>query len=276
MTTSYTTTQQQRLKELDASPDLIQAGFSSFSERDKSFEELQQGLVTKNRERLNRLITTKFQTSLRELEFHLSAALQTAGFVEVNTPVMLAKGMLAKMNITPEHPLYDKVFWVSKDQCLRPMLAPNLYYLLGHLGRLWPTPVRIFEIGPCFRKESKGSRHLSEFTMLNAVEMGVEKEPGTRLEEIIGLVMKNTGLSYKLVSEISEVYSQTVDVEVNGMEVASGAVGPHFLDRNWNISDTWAGVGFGLERLVMAREGFSQIRRAGRSLAYLDGARLNI
>jgi phenylalanyl-tRNA synthetase alpha chain len=275
LTAHYTVTQQQRLKELDAAPDLLQAGFSSFAERDSAFEELQKGLAAKNRERLDLLRTTKFRTSLRELEFRLSATLTEAGFVEVATPIMLAKGMLAKMNITPEHPLYEKVYWVSKDQCLRPMLAPNLYYLLGHLGRLWEKPVRIFEIGPCFRRESKGSRHLSEFTMLNAVEMGGDKEPGERLAEIIRLVMDTTGLSYKLKNEASEVYSETVDVEVNGMEVASGAVGPHFLDHNWNIADTWAGVGFGLERLVMAGEGFNQIRRAGRSLVYLDGARLN-
>lgn len=276
MTAHYTVTQQQRLKELDAAPDLLQAGFSSFTERDSAFEELQKGLAAKNRERLNRLRTRNFQSALRALEFRLSAVLREAGFTEVSTPIMLAKGMLAKMNITPEHPLYDKVYWVSKDQCLRPMLAPNLYYLLGHLGRLWEKPVRIFEIGPCFRRESRGSLHLSEFTMLNAVEMGGEKEPGKRLAEIIRLVMDATGLSYKLKNEASEVYIETVDVEVNGMEVASGAVGPHFLDRNWNIADTWAGVGFGLERLVMAGEGFNQIRRAGRSLVYLDGARLNI
>ena len=275
MAAHYTVTQQQRLKELDADPEILQSGFIDPAERDSAFTKIQQGLVAKNREKLLHLKTT-CQTSLRELELHLSACLRDAGFVEVATPTMLAKGLLVKMNITPEHPLYDKVFWVNKDQCLRPMLAPNLYYLMGHLGRLWEKPVRFFEIGSCFRKESKGSRHLTEFTMLNAVEMGMSKEPAESLNEIIRLVMDNTGLPYELVTETSEVYSLTTDVEVKGMEVASGATGPHFLDRNWDISDNWAGVGFGLERLVMARENFSQIRRAGRSLVYLDGARLNI
>ena len=36
------------------------------------------------------------------------------------------------------------------------------------------------------------------------------------------------------------------------------------------------GLGFGLERLIMAREGYPSIERAGRSLSYVDGVRLNI
>ena len=60
------------------------------------------------------------------------------------------------------------------------------------------------------------------------------------------------------------------------LEVASGVVGPNPLDANWDISDAWAGWGFGLERLAMAAEGSPQIRRFGRGLMYLDGARLNV
>jgi phenylalanyl-tRNA synthetase alpha chain len=35
-------------------------------------------------------------------------------------------------------------------------------------------------------------------------------------------------------------------------------------------------LGFGLERLVLVKKGYQNIQRAGRSLIYLDGARLNI
>ena len=64
----------------------------------------------------------------------------------------------------------------------------------------------------------------------------------------------------------SEVYGDMVDVEVNGTEVCSADVGPHPLDGNWGIVDPWVGLGFGLERLLMAREGYPNIERAGRSL----------
>ncbi len=65
-------------------------------------------------------------------------------------------------------------------------------------------------------------------------------------------------------------------VGANGLELGSGAIGPHPLDHAWRITDTWVGIGFGLERLLMTvREGNS-IGRVGRSLAYLDGIPLSI
>ena len=53
-------------------------------------------------------------------------------------------------------------------------------------------------------------------------------------------------------------------------------MGPHALDRPWRITDAWVGIGFGLERLIMAAEGSESLARLGRSLSYLDGIRLNI
>ncbi|MCL4440615.1 MAG: pyrrolysine--tRNA(Pyl) ligase large subunit, partial [Firmicutes bacterium] len=113
-------------------------------------------------------------------------------------------------------------------------------------------------------------------TMINLVEMGISGSPRERLAEMADLVMSAVGLGYRLEEENSEVYGDTTDVVVGELEVASGATGPHPLDVNWDISENWAGLGFGLERLVLVKEGFGNIRRAGRSLIYLDGARLNV
>ena len=74
----------------------------------------------------------------------------------------------------------------------------------------------------------------------------------------------------------SEVYGEMLDVEVGGSEVCSAAVGPLPMDGNWGIVEPWVGLGFGLERLLMAREGYANIERVGRSLSYVDGVRLNI
>jgi phenylalanyl-tRNA synthetase alpha chain len=58
-------------------------------------------------------------------------------------------------------------------------------------------------------------------------------------------------------------------------------MGPHHLDANWGLMDMpWVGLGFGLERLVMARaarrgQTLNPVR-AGRSLSYLAGFRLNV
>lgn len=276
MTFAFTVTQKQRLIELDAGDQISSREFETKEYRDSSFKQVSEELVQKNRRRLRRLRQETLRPAVRQMESHLTDVLNKAGFVEVVTPTTLAGGMLEKMGITSKHPLWDQVFWLENGSCLRPMLAPNLYYMLERLPKVWPKPVRIFEIGQCFRKESKGSKHLSEFTMLNVVELGISEDPGKRLIEIADLVMQAAGVDYRLEAEDSEVYGDTIDIMVENLEIASGATGPHELDNNWNITDNWAGLGFGLERLVMVKEGFRNIRRAGRSLIYLDGARLNV
>jgi phenylalanyl-tRNA synthetase alpha chain len=147
------------------------------------------------------------------------------------------------------------------------------------LLRLWQKPVRIFEVGPCFRKETEGARHAPEFTMLNLCEFGRPEEGRReRLEQLAALVMKTAGIvNYGLESGTSAVYGNTLDVvSDDGLELASGAMGPHPLDRAWKIVDTWVGIGFGLERLLMAAEGGRNLSRYTRSIAYLDGIRLNL
>jgi phenylalanyl-tRNA synthetase alpha chain len=212
-----------------------------------------------------------------ELENRLVKTLTDVRFVQVITPLIFAEEMLVKMSINADHPLRKQVFWVGENRCLRPMLAPNLYYLLTKLIRLWKKPVRIFEVGPCFRKDSRGSLHSNEFTMLNLVELGLpEEERHLRLEELADLVMKASGIEkYCLVTKPSEVYGETVDI-VSDRELGSAAIGPHPLDAVWGIFDPWVGIGFGLERIAMAREGFQNIQCVGRSLEYLDGVKLNI
>ena len=63
---------------------------------------------------------------------------------------------------------------------------------------------------------------------------------------------------------------------INGMEVASGSYGPHFLDPAWGVFDTWVGIGFGIERLTMALDKGRTIKRYGRTLSFIDGEPLNI
>jgi phenylalanyl-tRNA synthetase alpha chain len=192
----------------------------------------------------------------------------------------MSKGLLARMTIDEKHPLASQVYWIGKNQCLRPMLAPHLYFVLKDLLRLWAKPVRIFEVGPCFRKETQGSQHSSEFTMLNLVEMGLPEESRQeRIRDLATLVMEAAGIKdYVFKSEKSEVYGETLDiVSIRGdIELGSGAMGPHRLDRPWKITDTWVGIGFGLERLLMVAENSKSLGKMGRSLTYLDGIRLNL
>ena len=277
MAIPWTPVQRQRLAELGAEQALFDQEFTDVGHRDRTFQEVERGLVEESRRRLDGLREVRRRPVLCQLEEDLVKALTGNGFTQVATPILLPRVSLEKMTITEDHPLFSQVFWLDPSRCLRPMLAPNLYQMMVSLARLWPMPIRIFEVGPCFRKETSGAQHLNEFTMLNLVEMGLpQEERATRLRELASLVIEAAGISdYQIQKKESEVYGTTLDV-VSGLELGSGAMGPHPLDEAWGVFDTWVGIGFGLERLAMVREGYQGVHRVGRSLAYLDGVRLNI
>ena len=273
----WTTSQMQRLRELNAAESVLIRKFSDIEERNRNFFKFEQNLVRQSQRNLKLMRTKRRRPRLCELEDSLIQMLVKQDFVQVITPILISKDSLAKMSIEPGHELFKQVFWVEEKKCLRPMLAPNLYFLLRELVNIWEKPVRIFEVGPCFRKDTKGRHHINEFTMLNLVELGLPlTNRRERLEELATNVMETSGIKeFSFTSHRSEVYGETIDV-LSNFEVASGAMGPHPLDSNWGISDPWVGIGFGLERLLMVRENFQNIQRAGRALVYLDGERLNI
>lgn len=273
---TFTVTQKQRLRELGTKESELERVFDTQKERDETFNGLVRNLVEQNKQRLRQLHSTARRPTLRIIESKLVKAATSIGFIEVVTPMIVSREFIRRMEITEKDPLWNQIFWLSEKKCLRPMLAPNLYFVMGKLSRFW-RPVRIFEIGPCFRRDTKGSQHLEEFTMFNMVELAPQEDVSIRLEKMIYHIMKYIGLpEYKLKRESSEVYGSTIDVIVNGVEVASAAVGPIPKDEKWDITDDWAGVGFGVERLAMVTEGFNSLARVGRSLIYLNGSRLDI
>ena len=247
--------QQRRLGELGATSEDLQVGFADSAERNRAFQRLESRLVTEQHERLDALCEGPRRPFILELEERLSAVLRTAGFLQVHTPIILSRARLEKMGVFDGSIMEKQVFWIDSKRCLRPMLAPHLYEYMREVGRLRPRPVRLFEVGPCFRRETQGQRHANEFTMLDAA--GIE--------------------GWRMTDEDSAVYGETSDfVDKNGMELASSALGPHPLDAAWGIMENWVGIGFGLERLTMAATGESTMAKTGRSLSYLHGIRLRI
>jgi phenylalanyl-tRNA synthetase alpha chain len=276
---SWTDIQSIRLRELNADPKTLSTLFDSNDQRNQSYQSLEKKLLKLEKSRLNEFLTNQLQTKVYKLECYLTEILNQQGFSRVTTPTIISKTQLARMSIDEQHPLFDKVFWINSKQCLRPMLAPNLYHLIYELGRLGKKPIRFFEIGPCFRKESDSAQHNNEFTMLNVVEMGLPQENRhQRLEELGRLIAEAAGLKdYAFEKNSSAVYGDTIDIVwgKEKLEIASGAMGPHPLDHAWRIIETWIGLGFGLERMVMIAEGSDSIGKWSKSLAYLDGIRLN-
>ncbi|NIQ07641.1 MAG: pyrrolysine--tRNA(Pyl) ligase large subunit, partial [Candidatus Korarchaeota archaeon] len=96
---------------------------------------------------------------IRRLESKLIEALTSAGFVEVATPFIIPREFIERMEISETHNLWKQIYWLGDRRCLRPMLAPSLYHIMRLLRKFTKT-VSIFEVGPCFRKESKGREHI--------------------------------------------------------------------------------------------------------------------
>lgn len=280
MTEKFTTTQIQRLVELNADGEITGQVFETAEERNQFYRETEARLVKAHKEKIKKLLQIEHKPLAVQIEERIKNWLTLEeGFTQVTTPIIISAAALDKMTITKEHPLTNQVFWLDPKRCLRPMLAPNLYEVMRDLHKLTKEPVRIFEAGSCFRKESQGAQHLNEFTMLNLVELaGVEE--GSQLERLKYLAeraMQAIGIGrYELMIEKSEVYGETMDIVVDGVELASGAYGPHFLDSRWGVFDTWVGIGFGIERIAMKMGEYQTIKRVGKSISYIDGSPLNL
>lgn len=276
----WTQTQVRRFKAVGIDKDNIHADFSTPEKRNRIFQQIEKKQVKDQRKKLSRLLTQTNKTQIQFLRESLEKALHQMGFTGVSTPTITTRHALKKMTIDEDHPLVQQVFWLNEKQCLRPMLAPNLYSLMKDFSRLNHRPIRFFETGSCFRKESSGAGHSNEFTMLNLVEMGLpEQDRHDRLMFLAENVMKAAGIrQYHFESETSKIYGSTLDVLAgpDRIEVASGAMGPHPLDAAWGIIDTWVGMGFGLERLLMTSKSDNSIGKWTKSLSYIDGICLNI
>lgn len=277
---AFTVTQKQRLVELNAGPEITESVFQDDKERNEAFREVEKRLVKENREKLKKLMEEEHIPLALRIEDALEDWLTNKeGFTRVATPIMIPRDKILKMNIQEDNHLREQIFWVDQKKCLRPMLAPNLYEVMRDIHRITNEPVKIFEAGSCFRKESQGAQHMNEFTMLNFVELDSVKdgEQMERLECLARGAMEALGIEeYELVKESSGVYIETLDVVVDGIEVASGAYGPHPLDANWGIFEPWVGIGFGLDRLAMVKGKYQTIKRAGKTISYVNGIPLKL
>lgn len=279
MSERFTTTQIQRLIELNAGEDREKLEFESTEERNRNYKIIEGALVKEHKEKIKKLLEKDRRPLSLQIIRNLESWLFEEGFTQVVTPTMISSSMLEKMTITKDHPLTNQVFWIDSKKCLRPMLAPNLYEVMRDLHKVSKDTVRIFEWGSCFRKESQGAEHMNEFTMLNFVELAGVGE-GCQMERLKSLAisaMKAIGIEdYELVTEKSEVYGETLDIVSGELELASGAYGPHFLDSKWGVFEPWVGIGFGIERIAMKLGQYETIKRVGRSTTFLDGSPLSL
>jgi len=236
----------------------------------KPFRELESELLTRRKGDLQRIYADERENYLGKLERDITKFFVDKGFLEIKSPILIPAEYVERMGINNDTELSKQVFRVDKNLCLRPMLAPNLYNYLRKLDRVLPDPIKIFEIGPCYRKESDGKEHLEEFTMVNFCQMG---SGCTRenLEALIREFLDYLEIDFEIVGNSCMVYGDTLDVMHGDLELSSAVVGPVPLDREWGIDKPWIGAGFGLERLLKVMHGFKNIKRASRSESYYNG-----
>jgi pyrrolysyl-tRNA synthetase len=224
---------------------------------------------------MQRIYAEERENYLGKLERDITKFFVERGFLEIKSPILIPAEYIERMGIDSDTELSKQVFRVDKNFCLRPMLAPNLYNYLRKLDKVLPDPIKIFEIGPCYRKESEGKEHLEEFTMLNFCQMG---SGCTRenLESIIKEFLDFLKIDFKIIGDSCMVYGDTLDIMHGELEISSAVVGPIPLDREWGIDKPWIGAGFGLERLLKVMHGFKNIKRAARSESYYNGISTNL
>ncbi|MDI6793791.1 MAG: O-phosphoserine--tRNA ligase [bacterium] len=186
--------------------------------------------------------------------------------------------------------MVDKVFLELKD--LRP--RPSTKTLRSHMTALWyktlaglqdqaELPLKLFSIGPRFRREQRqDSHHLYESTSASVVIMdkGYTMEEG---REFTRTVMRGLGFGeprFKVKETTSNYYAPGTDteimVDIEGREVEIANIGLYSqksLD-NYDIKYPVFNLGFGVERLAMIKTGCLDLRNLVYPQFYPE-ARLN-
>jgi len=261
--------------QLDRLETLLSPGDNISLNSGMPFKELESELLARRKDDLKRIYAEKEENYLGKLERDITKFFVDRGFLEIKSPILIPIDYVERMGIDNDSELSKQVFRVDKNLCLRPMLAPNLYNYLRKFDKVLPDPIKLFEIGPCYRKESEGKEHLEEFTMLNFCQMG---SGCTRenLEAIIRDLLDHLKIDFEIVGDSCMVYGDTIDVMHGDLELSSAVVGPIPLDREWGIDKPWIGAGFGLERLLKVIHNFKNVKRASRSESYYNGIPTNL
>lgn len=268
--TEFTPLQKTRILSLLGPGEMI-----SFSKEKRSFAELESTLLTQRKKDIREIYENSRENMLGKLERTITEFFVDMGFLEVKSPILIPFEYMERMGVGEDKKLSEQIFRVDDNMCLRPMLAPGLYNHLRKFDNVLPDPVRIFEIGPCYRKESDGNSHLEEFTMLNFCQMG-SNCTREELEYLIKELLDFLGIEFEIVADSCMVYGDTIDVMHKNMELSSAVVGPIPMDMDWGINKPWIGAGFGLERLLKAKHDFKNIKRAARTESYYNGVSINL
>lgn len=239
-----------------------------------SLKELENKLIKKRNDDLLDIYENYRINDLSNMERIISNFMIKKGFLEVKTPIIIDRKDIELMGINPDNDKNYKLFKVDDNKYLRPMLAPGLYVYLKKLGKILKKSIKIFEIGKCFRRESDTNNHLEEFTMLNFCCMDDNCNEKILLD-LIKELLSFLNIEYSIINDNNQIYGKTIDIMYKDLELSSAVVGPVEIDVNWGINKKWIGAGFGIERLLKAKNNYISIKRSECSKNYYNGIYLN-
>ncbi len=155
------------------------------------------------------------------------------------------------------------------NKTLRSHMTSLWFPLLENAQKHRPVPLRLFSIGPRFRKEQReDSSHLFESTSASIVIMddSLTLEDG---KKITVEILKGLGIEeceFRLKEVTSNYYEHGTDTEVfvkiggQDMEIANIGFYSKKATANYNIKHHVFNLGFGVERIAMAYEKAVDIR----------------
>ncbi len=172
--------------------------------------------------------------------------------------------------------LVDEVFNELKG--LRPI--PMKKTLRSHMTALWyktlanledkdPLPIRLFSIGPRFRREQRqDASHLFESTSASVVIMDDKftLDDGKKLTEEILRKLGFSGAEFKLKAVTSNYYAPDTDTEIyinwnnQLIEIANLGFYSQASLANYRITHPVFNIGFGVERMALLLSGETDIR----------------
>lgn len=162
-------------------------------------------------------------------------------------------------------PEFRNLVAVSEKMTLRSHMTAVWFPTLKALQYKQDMPLRLFSVGMRFRREQKvDATHLRAHYGASVVVMDPEisLEAGKRVCERVFNALKFKDIRFELKKATSNYYAPNSEYEVFSGEVEVGDCGmysPVALS-NYGIEYPVFNIGFGLERILMVREGISDVR----------------
>ena len=186
--------------------------------------------------------------------------------------------MVKALSISKEEAveIVDKVFTefrelkpIPSGKTLRSHMTANWFGALSHLKNRRPLPIKLFSIGPRFRREQRqDAHHLYESTSASLVvaDSNFTLSDG---QELTTEILKRVGfpsLEFKKKEVFSNYYEAETDTEIminlKGEEIEIANLGFYAKDAllNYEIPCPVFNLGFGVERLAMLKSREEDLR----------------